>query len=108
MCFSKSHLFRPNLQLIAHFANGLSHPARIQILEYLSKNQESTIADISSTVPLSRTTVSHHVGYLRELKILTYRESIPYIYYSISWEKLENFLEISNKVLSDITTLKTG
>jgi ArsR family transcriptional regulator len=108
MCFSKSHLFRPNLQVISHFANGLSHPARIQILEFLSRHPESTIADISIDVPLSRTTISHHVGYLLDLKILTYRERIPFIYYSICWEKLESFLEVSNKVLSDITSLKSG
>lgn len=46
-------------------AKALAHPARVAILEYLSKSNACMCGDIVEVLPLAQSTVSQH---LRELK----------------------------------------
>ena len=50
---------------IARFAKALAHPARIQILQFLARQQECYFGDIHEELPIAKATVSQH---LRELK----------------------------------------
>lgn len=52
--------------LLAKYANALSHPARIAILQLLLKKQTCICGDIVNELPLSQSTVSQH---LKELKV---------------------------------------
>jgi len=65
MTFAKKELFDEDLQEIASYFKVLSHPARLFILKYLAEKKACISGDISSELPLSRTTVSQH---LQELK----------------------------------------
>ena len=65
MTYTKSQAFQTELQEVAKFAKVLSHPARLAILQHLSKCCSCLSGDIASELPLSRTTVSQH---LKELK----------------------------------------
>ncbi len=61
----KAENFEPELQDLANFAKVCAHPARLMILRYLAEKQSCISGDITTEVPLSRTTVSQH---LKELK----------------------------------------
>jgi len=61
----KTENFTEELQKIASIAKALSHPARLMILKYLAEQKVCMSGDITSEIPLSRTTVSQH---LKELK----------------------------------------
>ena len=65
MTFHKTEQFDKDTKEIARIAKALSHPARIAILRYLAKTKICISGDITTEIPLSRTTVSQH---LQELK----------------------------------------
>lgn len=65
MTYTKANAFKTRQQEVARIAKVLSHPARVAILEHLSKTSSCISGDIAQELPLSRTTVSQH---LQELK----------------------------------------
>jgi ArsR family transcriptional regulator, arsenate/arsenite/antimonite-responsive transcriptional repressor len=65
MVVSKTNLFEEVLRERANIFKALSHPARLQILQFLSQTKTCISCDISEELPLSRTTVKQH---LKELK----------------------------------------
>lgn len=66
----KKEIFPDDLQELARFARGISHPARLAILRYLAKTPVCITGDISEYLPLSRTTVSQHLKELRNLGLI--------------------------------------
>ena len=65
MVQSKTELFDKELAEKAMLFKALAHPARLQILQFLSETQSCITGDISDELPLGRTTVNQH---LKELK----------------------------------------
>jgi ArsR family transcriptional regulator, arsenate/arsenite/antimonite-responsive transcriptional repressor len=65
MTYTKATAFDISQQDLARYAKVLSHPARIAIIELLSRKNSCISGDIANELPLSRTTVSQH---LQELK----------------------------------------
>ncbi|MHB1921408.1 MAG: ArsR/SmtB family transcription factor [Chitinophagaceae bacterium] len=62
---TKSALFTRQQNLIAAMARTLAHPARITILQYLSKKNVCICGDLVDELGLSQATTSQH---LKELK----------------------------------------
>jgi DNA-binding transcriptional ArsR family regulator len=65
MGITKSEEFTIKQNKIAKYTKALAHPARIAILELLTKKQSCICGDIVDDLPLSQSTVSQH---LKELK----------------------------------------
>jgi DNA-binding transcriptional ArsR family regulator len=65
MVQSKTELFETELTDTALLFKVLSHPARLQILQFLAETKSCITGDISDELPLGRTTVNQH---LKELK----------------------------------------
>jgi DNA-binding transcriptional ArsR family regulator len=65
MVQSKTELFEKELTEKAELFKALAHPARLQILRFLSQTNNCITGDISDDLPLGRTTVNQH---LKELK----------------------------------------
>lgn len=65
MGLSKTDEFNTKQNRLAGYAKALAHPARVAIVEYLSKTNACMCGDIVEVLPLSQSTVSQH---LRELK----------------------------------------
>jgi arsenate reductase len=66
----KKNRFDKELQEVALFAKALSHPARLKILQYLSESKTCISGDISDCLPLSRSTVSQHLNYLKRQNLI--------------------------------------
>lgn len=66
----KKDIFDADLQELAEFARMISHPARLAILKYLAETQTCISGDISSQLPLSRTTVSQHLKELKSMGLI--------------------------------------
>jgi DNA-binding transcriptional ArsR family regulator len=62
---TKSHRFTSKENKLAKYAKALAHPARISILQFLTKRNSCMCGDIVEELPLSQSTVSQH---LKELK----------------------------------------
>jgi ArsR family transcriptional regulator len=71
MTYTKSASFEISQQELARFAKVLSHPARIAIIELLSKKKSCISGDIANELPLSRTTVSQHLQELKNAGLIT-------------------------------------
>ncbi len=70
MVYAKTQLFENELQACALFCKALAHPARLAILKYLSETKVCMTGDISSELPLSRTTVNQHLSELRDAGLI--------------------------------------
>lgn len=77
----------------------LSNPARIEILKVLRAGQqgksgngpngEISVNEIVDKIPLSPSTISHHLNVLREAGVVNSRKERQWIYYSINRESLQ-------------------
>jgi DNA-binding transcriptional ArsR family regulator len=70
MAYSKKHNFDERLTRLAGFANALSHPARIAILETLAERKSCICGEIVEVLPLAQSTVSQHLKELREIGLI--------------------------------------
>ena len=55
---------------LAKYAKALAHPARIAILQFLTKQQSCMCGDIVEELPLSQSTVSQHLKELKEAGLI--------------------------------------
>lgn len=56
---------------LTQMMKALAHPARMQIVRYLSDNPQCITGDIVDVLPLAQATVSQHLKVLRESGLIT-------------------------------------
>ena len=91
MTYTKSTEFKTELQSVAKFAKVLSHPARLAILQHLSKCCTCKSGDIANELPLSRTTVSQHLQELRNLGLIKYEQNGVTVCYEVDVDVLMRY-----------------
>lgn len=79
---------------IAAMSKTFSHPARIQIIDILSKHSDRTCKEIVSELPLSQSTVSQHLKELLEVGIICRKKEGSQSLYCIEWNKLERLFKV--------------
>jgi DNA-binding transcriptional ArsR family regulator len=67
---TKTYQFSAKENKLADYAKALGHPARIAILQFLSKKQSCVCGDIVDVLPLSQSTVSQHLKELKEAGLI--------------------------------------
>ena len=67
----ESKTYPVQLIRLAAFLDALSHPARLEIIEYLALNQECAEGSISDKLPLCKSSVSQHLTKLKEVGIIS-------------------------------------
>lgn len=102
MTYKKSEAFEPELRELAAIARVLSHPARIAILKYLASCRTCISGDISSEIPLSRTTVSQHLQELKQAGMIKGEISGVKVNYCLDTEKLDHIQKIFRSMFSEI------
>ncbi len=68
---TKSQEFSVKENKIAAYAKALAHPARVAILQFLTKQQSCMCGDIVEELPLSQSTVSQHLKELKAAGLIT-------------------------------------
>ena len=108
MAFSKKNDFSSKQAILSGFANALSHPARIAILEILAKRKTCICGEIVEVLPLAQSTVSQHLKELREIGLIKGEIDGPRSCYCIDEEKwremmqeFHSFLEATDQELSN-------
>lgn len=71
MVVPKTELFNCELQQRANLFKVLSHPARLQILQFLAQTRDCLTGDISEHFPLTRATVNQHMKELKKAGLIT-------------------------------------
>ena len=94
MTYDKSTSFQSELQDVARFAKVLSHPARLAILQHLSKCCTCKSGDIANELPLSRTTVSQHLQELKNLGLVKYEVDGVKVCYEVDVDVLLEYKKV--------------
>ena len=81
---------------IARFAKALAHPARIQILQFLARQQECYFGDIHDELPIAKATCSQHLSELKDAGLIKGEIDGPRTRYCIdqeSWKECKLLFE---------------
>jgi len=79
---------------LARFAKAMSHPARIYILDVLSKQTCCYSGDMTEEIPIARSTLSQHLKELKYAGLIQGSIEPPKIKYCIqpeNWELAKQF-----------------
>lgn len=74
---------------LARFAKAMGHPARIAILDFLTKQTCCFFGDIHEVLPISKATVSQHLKELKDAGLIQGEIETPKVRYCINranWE----------------------
>lgn len=66
----------------ADYLRGLAHPVRLEIIEYL-KDGEATVGKLGRDLGVEQSSLSRHLGILRELGVLEGRQVKTSVYYRL-------------------------
>jgi DNA-binding transcriptional ArsR family regulator len=92
---TKKQEFTPRDNRIAKYAKALGHPARIAILQLLTKEQACICGDIVDRLPLSQSTVSQHLKELKDAGLIKgdiEGKTVCYCIDEKEWEAAKNSL----------------
>ncbi len=98
MAFSKFDIFHLGEKELATVGRGISHPARIRILDCLLKNPGLTPSQLTELLPLSFPTVSQHLKILRNTHLVSYEEIYPNVYYSLNSQNSASIKELIRSI----------
>lgn len=90
----KTEVFSVDLQDLSKFTKVLSHPARLAILKYLAETKTCISGDISDYLPLSRSTVSQHLGELKEMGLIHGEINGLKINYCLCSDRIQLYLKM--------------
>ncbi len=76
---------------IAAVAKALGHPARVQIVELLSRQDECRGADVFAELPLAQSTVSEHLRVLRDAGVVSVSPMGTANAYCLRYRTLDEF-----------------
>ena len=111
MAISKAAAFQETEISIAAYAKALAHPARIAILQLLSKKQICICGDIVEELPLSQSTVSQHLKELKSAGLVNGQVNGVCVCYYLNTDKLkeaqqslqEFFTTLAENAAPDVT-----
>lgn len=92
---------RPLYQLKAEFFKTLGHPARIRVLELLSR-REYAVAEMLPEVGIEPANLSQQLGVLRRTGLVSARKSGSTVYYSLISPHVAELLAAARLILSGV------
>lgn len=91
---------------IARFAKALAHPARIQILQFLARQQECYFGDIHDELPIAKATVSQHLKELKDAGLIQGTIEAPKVRYCINRDNWQMAAQLFAAFLAPNTAKK--
>lgn len=88
---SKLDIYSKNINDMAAIAKVFAHPARIAILQYISKQDACICNDIVDNIGLSQPTISQHLKVINDAGLLKGNYYGKSIFYCLNVEKLQQF-----------------
>ncbi len=93
MGVSKTQLFNAEQNEIARVAKVLAHPARVAILQYISRQDACICSDLVEETGLAQATISQHLAELKKIGLLRGNFQGKNLCYCIDpdrWEALQD------------------
>ena len=101
MAIAKLELFDRELQEAAVLFKALGHPARLAILKFLIETNSCFTGDISTIVPLGRTTVNQHLAELKKAGLIQGHITGIKTKYCISTENVSVLRKVIEQLIRD-------
>ena len=93
---SKTESFSIDHNELAVYLKALGHPARIAILDFISKQNACICGDIVNELPLAQSTVSQHLKELKSAGLIQGTisgKSVCYCINTENWNKAKKMIE---------------
>ncbi|HLT32880.1 MAG TPA: metalloregulator ArsR/SmtB family transcription factor [Aquaticitalea sp.] len=101
---SKSDIYSKEINDIAALAKVFSHPARVAILQYISKQDGCICSDIVDEIGLSQPTISQHLQVINNASLLKGTFKGKSICYCLNMQRIKEFQEMFNQFLNNTTS----
>ena len=99
---TKTHIFTETQNELAMAAKVLAHPARVAILEYISKQDSCICTDLVDEIGLAQPTISQHLNEIKKIGLLDGTFEGKTLCYCINREKWEQLQTFFNSFFSSI------
>ncbi len=99
---TKAHIFSPRHNELAKVAKVMAHPARVAILEYISKQQGCICTDLVEEIGLAQPTISQHLNEIKKVGLLEGTFEGKNLCYCINREKWLELQHVFNSFFSVI------
>jgi len=93
---SKLQIHSKHTNDIALVAKVFAHPARVAILEYISKQKDCICSDIVDEIGLSQPTISQHLQVINKAGLLKGNFKGKSLCYCINIKRFQEFQELFN------------
>jgi len=104
MTQAKSKLFDIELQKTSLLFKALSHPARLMIIRFLTDCKSCYTGDITSELPLGRTTINQHLAELKKAGLIKGHISGNKTNYCLNTEAVVEMKSVIFSFLEDLDT----
>ena len=81
------------LEAVAAVLRAISHPVRLEIIEYLEQSEPATVTDILSHVQVEQSVLSHHLTKLKDKGILASYRRGRNIMYSLELKQITKIFD---------------
>ncbi|OWY25672.1 ArsR family transcriptional regulator [Sphingobacteriales bacterium UPWRP_1] len=105
---TKTDHFTDEQNAIATVAKALGHPARVAIIEYLTKVNACICGDIVNELPLAQPTVSQHLKELKNAKLIKGNIEGNAICYCIEEKTVETIHKYFTGILAKLADEKNN
>ncbi|MCG3157655.1 MAG: Transcriptional repressor SmtB [bacterium] len=78
----------------------LSDPMRLKIILALQR-AELCVCDLASLLGVTRPAISHHLRFLREVRLVKYRRGGKMAYYSLDDEHIERLIKVATEHVAE-------
>ena len=100
---TKTHIFSPTQNELAQVAKVLAHPARIAILQHISKQDACICTDLVDEIGLAQPTISQHLSEIKKIGLLKGTFEGKNLCYCIDQERWDEINTLFNSFFSKIT-----
>lgn len=97
---SKLHIYSKEINKMAFIAKVFAHPARISILQYISKQESCICNDIVDEIGLSQPTISQHLKVINQAGLLKGNFEGKSVCYCLNIERFNEFQALFNTFFS--------
>lgn len=90
----KTKFAADKLEISAEVLRALSHPVRLKILSFISKNREVNVNTIYRDLKLEQSITSQHLKILRDNDLVTSAREGKMVFYTVEFSKIKAIQEI--------------
>lgn len=90
----------PLYEVKANLFKGLSHPARIRVLEILSTAEEVPVAELLAGTGLEASNLSQHLAVLKRFMLVTAQRRGSLVYYRLAHPEVAELLRVARTLLA--------